>query len=347
VSACEAEELAMLPSDGLAYRTPPLVYRFLLSWMKEATMARSRGLVFLVVGLMLALLAPPLRSVHAQDATPEATPAPRFTNTVEVDGRRLGLTCLGRGSPTVVLIGGMISPADRVWPATVAALSPLTRVCVFDRAGLGASDPQPRSPQTAADVVADLHAALAAAGEAGPFVPVGFSVGGLFAQLFARTYPDDLAGLVLVEGRPPGWNVVDLALTSMSAAEREGLRDIVTARDPEQPASPIDALISEAQVLAAPSPPSVPTVMIVAGKAELLPVEGIATVGDLEGAARLYLAEAGQARDLGARVVVAEESGHLVPFEQPEVMIAAIADVVHAVRDPRSWATSAASTPAP
>jgi pimeloyl-ACP methyl ester carboxylesterase len=309
-------------------------------------MLRSRLLVCLVV-MTLALVSAPQRVTGAQDATPEATPAPRFTNTVEVDGRRLGLTCVGSRSPTVILIGGAISPADRVWPETIDALSPLTRICAFDRAGLGASDPQPRSPQTAADVVADLHAALAAAGEAGPFVPVGFSVGGLFAQLFARTYPDDLAGLVLVEGRPPGWNVVDLALTPLSAAEREGLRDIVTARDPEQPASPIDALISEAQVLAAPSPPPVPTVMIVAAKAELLPVDGIATVGDLEGAARLYLAEAGQARDLGARIVVAEESDHLIPFEQPEVMIAAITDVVNAVRDPGSWATSTAATPTP
>jgi pimeloyl-ACP methyl ester carboxylesterase len=188
---------------------------------------------------------------------------------------------------------------------------------------------------------------LTAAGETGPFVPVGFSVGGLFAQLFARTYPDELAGLVLVEGRPPGWNVVDLTLVPLSAAEREGLRDVVTGRDPEQPASPVDTLISEAQVLAAPPPPPVPTVMIVAGKAELLPVEGITTVGDLEGAARLYLAEAGQARDLGARIVVAEESNHLVPFQQPEVMIAAIEDVVEAVRDPSSWATPAAGTPSP
>ena len=162
----------------------------------------------------------------AQDATPEATPAPRFTNTVEVDGRRIGLTCEGSGSPTVVLIGGARSPADLVWPETVDALSPLTRVCVFDRAGLGASDPQPRSPQTAADVVADLHAALEAAGEAGPFVPVGFSFGGLVAQLFASTYPDELAGLVLVEGQPPGWSVVDLTLLPWPEAEREAIRDM-------------------------------------------------------------------------------------------------------------------------
>jgi pimeloyl-ACP methyl ester carboxylesterase len=113
------------------------------------------------------------------------------------------------------------------------------------------------------------------------------------------------------------------------------------------PTSPIDYLVSEAQVLAAPPPPVVPTVMVVAGKAALFPVEGIAIVSDLEGAARFYLLQAGQARDLGARIVIAEESGHLVPFDQPAVMIAAIEDVVEAVRDPSSWATPAAGAPSP
>ena len=72
------------------------------------------------------------------------------------------------------------------------------------------------------------------------------------------------------------------------------------------------------------------------------------TWGDLEAAARFHLLQAGQARDLGARIVVAEESDHLVPFQQPAVMvmIAAIEDVVTAVRDPSSWATPAA-TPSP
>src|SRR3954447_19249678 len=160
-------------------------------------MPRSPVLVFLVMVMTLALIAVPVHSISAQDATPEATPAPRFTTTVEVDGRRLGLTCEGSGTPTVVLIAGSRAPAETVWPETVDALSPLTRVCVFDRAGQGVSDPQPRSPETAADVVADLHAALTAAGEAGPFVPVGWSFGGLVARLFASSYPDELAGLVL------------------------------------------------------------------------------------------------------------------------------------------------------
>jgi pimeloyl-ACP methyl ester carboxylesterase len=313
-------------------------------------MPRLRMLILLVMVMGLVVFAIPARSTLAQDATPEATPVPRFTTTVDVDGRRIGLTCEGSGSPTVVLIGGMLSPADRVWPETVDALNSLTRVCVFDRAGQGASDPVSRAPQTVADIVADLGAALAAAGEAGPFVPVGFSLGGLVAQLFASTYPDQLAGLVLVEGAPPGWNVVDLTLSPLTEAEREGLRELVAGREPANPSSPVETLISEGQVLAAPPPPPVPTVMIVAGNIDWMLTEGEerdVTWGDLGTPGLVLLLQSGQARDLGARIVIAEESGHLVPFDQPDVMIAAIKDVVEAVRDPSSWATPAAGTPSP
>ena len=298
----------------------------------------SRRVVCLVMVMTLALFAPPMRSIRAQEASPEATPAPRFTNTVEIDGRRIGLTCVGSGSPTVVLIGGLGSPGEAVWPPIVDAVSPLTRVCVFDRAGMGPSDPAPTLPQSAADVVTDLTAALQAAGETGPYVPVGFSLGGPFARLYASTHLNEVAGLVLVEGQPPDLNVRDLASGWFaSEAERESYREIVAGRDPSLP-GPVDQLLSGAQVLAAPLP-QVPTLMIVAGM--------IDPAYPLVPNALWYESQAWQARDLGARIVIAEQSGHLVPFDQPEVVIAAIEEVVKAVREPSSWATPPAGTPAP
>jgi pimeloyl-ACP methyl ester carboxylesterase len=301
----------------------------------EAIMTRSRSLVFLVV-LTLTLLAAPLRSVGAQDATPEATPAPRFTTTVAADGRRIGLTCEGSGSPTVIPSAGAQTPADRAWPAVVDAISPLTRICAFDRAGLGPSDPPPHRPLTAADVVADLHTALDAAGETGPLVLLGWSAGGFIVRLYASTYPDEVVGLVLVEAVPPGLNERDFVLDWFpSQAEREDARAFTGGRDPKL-ASPLDQFASGAQVLVAPPPPLVPTVEIVAGMIDPeLPLLGDAT---------WYEAQAYQARDLGARVVVAEHSDHFVPFNEPEVIITAISDVVAAVRDPSSWATPVAAS---
>jgi pimeloyl-ACP methyl ester carboxylesterase len=291
--------------------------------------------------------------VIATDEAPLAEGELRTTETgrldglLDVNGHQIYLSCVGTGSPTVVLESGGNDPAAP-WFAIEHAVAPFTRVCAYDRPNTagGASDPVP-TPVTAQDAVDDLHALLAAANVPGPYVLVGHSLGGLINRLFASTYPDEVAGLVLVEGAPPGWNIVDLTLAPLPEAEREGLRQEVAGREPPVPTSPIDYLVSEAQVLAAPPPPAVPTVMVVAGKAALFPVEGIAMVGDLEGAARFYLLQAGQARDLGARIVVAEESGHLVPFDQPEVMIAAIEDVVQAVHDPSRWVTSGAATPSP
>jgi hypothetical protein len=306
---------------------------------------RRLVVLIMVITLVVAVLPPIIRAQ-------EATPAPRFTNTVEVEGRRIGLSCEGGGSPTVVLIGGARSPADLVWPETVDALSSLTRVCAFERAGLGASDPQPRSPQTAADVVADLHGALDAAGEDGPFVPVGFHFGGLVARLYASTYPDEVAGLVLVEGVPPGLNIVDLTAGEfVSSEEQEGIRAIMTGRDPFAPSSPVDMVLSEAQVVAAPAPPRVPTITVVGGRIEELSPEefpgGVVPWGHLEYVARTFERQAAQARDLGARVIIAPDSDLFVPFNQPDVMIAAIEDVVEAVRDPGRWDTPAEATPAP
>ena len=316
---------------------------------KEEVMRRSRVLAVLIVAMALALPAPPVRGIGARQASPEASPAPRFTDTVTVDGRRLGLTCAGSGRPTVVLVGGLRLPAEVVWPPIVDALSPVTRVCAFDRAGQGPSDPQPRSPQTAADVVADLHAALEAAGDAGPFVPVGFHFGGLVARLYASTDPGEVAGLVLVEGIPPGLNLVDMA-AGWFGEERGAIRDTNAGRDPIAPSSPLDLYLSEAQVVAAPASPRVPAVVVVAGKIPADEEEfpgGIVPWEHLDYVGLVYDLHAAQARDLGARIVVATESGLLVPFEQPEVMIAAIEDVVQAVRDPSSWATPAAATPVP
>jgi pimeloyl-ACP methyl ester carboxylesterase len=72
------------------------------------------------------------------------------------------------------------------------------RVCSYDRAGVGESDPA-STPRTSADVVADLYALLGAAGVPEPYVLVGSSFGSMVIRLFASTYPEEIAGLVLVD----------------------------------------------------------------------------------------------------------------------------------------------------
>jgi pimeloyl-ACP methyl ester carboxylesterase len=120
---------------------------------------------------------------------------------VDVGGHRLHLSCSGSGSPTVVLEpgqGGVSS--DFAWIAP--ALARDTTVCVYDRAGRGWSDPSD-GPQDGAQIAADLHTLLDRANVPGPYVLAGHSFGGLYVQSFAAQFPNDVAGLVLLDSTAP------------------------------------------------------------------------------------------------------------------------------------------------
>lgn len=96
--------------------------------------------------------------------------------------------------------GHYIHQSQPVLVVEAIRVASITRVCTYDRANTsgGASDPAP-TPRTGDEVVADLHALLAAAGESGPYVLVGHSVGAIFGRQYASRYPEDVAGLVLVD----------------------------------------------------------------------------------------------------------------------------------------------------
>ena len=113
---------------------------------------------------------------------------------VDIGGRNLHLNCTGSGRPTVVLeAGGGAYAID--WALVQPRIAEKTRVCSYDRAGLGWSDPGP-ADETVEQTVADLHAALSRAGEKGPYILVGASVGGAFVRAYQRSFPGDVASLV-------------------------------------------------------------------------------------------------------------------------------------------------------
>lgn len=123
----------------------------------------------------------------------------------DVGGRAIHLACQGRDSPVVIVDAGLgTAPAeDASWQHIASAVAPVTTVCLYDRAGLGTSGKAPAGPRTSLDAAMDLHAALIAAHMAGPYLLVGHSIGGLHAQVFARRFPADTAGLVLVSSTHP------------------------------------------------------------------------------------------------------------------------------------------------
>lgn len=116
---------------------------------------------------------------------------------VAVDGVQIHIHCLGSGAPTVVIDAGNGSYSLE-WTPIQERLSRSVRVCTFDRPGYGWSEPGPQ-PRDGAQVVKELHALLATAGETGPYVLVGHSLGGVHVRLFAAQYPQEVAGMVLVD----------------------------------------------------------------------------------------------------------------------------------------------------
>jgi pimeloyl-ACP methyl ester carboxylesterase len=124
------------------------------------------------------------------------------TKVFDIGGRGLFLLCEGKGSPTVLLESGM-GDSISTWQRVMPALSEQTRVCAYDRAGLGFSDPPTVRPRTSQDIALDLHKLLAVAGEAGPYVLVGHSIGGLHVRVFAAEFPDEVVGVVLVDSSHP------------------------------------------------------------------------------------------------------------------------------------------------
>jgi pimeloyl-ACP methyl ester carboxylesterase len=117
---------------------------------------------------------------------------------IDVGGRKLHLLCMGRGSPTVLLEAGM-GDFSAAWMPVQRRMATNTRVCSYDRAGLGDSDQPTQKPVTSNAYVRDLHALLATAKIVPPYVLVGHSMGGILVRLYAKAHPAEVLGMVLVD----------------------------------------------------------------------------------------------------------------------------------------------------
>ena len=138
------------------------------------------------------------------------------------DGRAINFRCSGAGAPTVILEGGWAANS-LAWNGVRARMSDRRRVCAYDRAGAGFSDPGPE-PRDGAAIARDLDLALRAARIHGPFILVGHSAGGLYIRLLANRRPKDVAGFVFVD---PSVEYQDQRINEMfgpGAASLAGLR---------------------------------------------------------------------------------------------------------------------------
>ena len=246
-----------------------------------------------------------------------ASPSPSsMAGLVSIGERSLWLECVGHGDPTVILESGL-GGDHRTWEHVQPALATTTRVCIYDRAGIGESDPAD-GPRTAGDAVDDLAALLAAAEIEAPYVLVGFSFGGAIAQLYAAKHPAEVAGIVLVESSHPleAQQFEEHLTAEQIEADRAAALD-----NPER----MDPVASLDEVAEAGRPPDVPLVVVTAGRSEGWPPGWDAETFDALRAAQQEDLSTFTAR---GRQVIADQSGHHVPSQQPELVVEAIRSVL-------------------
>jgi pimeloyl-ACP methyl ester carboxylesterase len=153
------------------------------------------ALVGLVVVLLALAGAGAIYQAIAAELAERAYPPPG--EMVDVGGYSLHINCVGQGSPTVVLDAGS-GGFSAQWVRVQREVSGTTRVCAYDRAGMGWSEMGPE-PRDARQITSELHTLLSKADIDGPYVLVGHSFGGLYMQTYANRYPDEVAGVALVD----------------------------------------------------------------------------------------------------------------------------------------------------
>lgn len=156
-------------------------------------MAMIRRLGYALLGLTILMGA----VYQAIGAARDRRKYPPLGKRVDVGSHRLHINCMGEGSPTVIMESGL-GGSSLDWSLVQPRVAKFTRVCTYDRAGFGWSDPGPK-PRTSQQIVKELHMLLVNADIEGPYVLVGHSLGGLHVRLYATQYPDDVVGMVLVD----------------------------------------------------------------------------------------------------------------------------------------------------
>jgi pimeloyl-ACP methyl ester carboxylesterase len=311
---------------------------------------RGRGCLVWLGGilavLLILILAGWIYEPLAEAADAKAFPPPG--KLVDVDGYRLHINCSGSGSPTVVIESGW-GDMSASWGWVQPEVAKTTRICTYDRAGMGWSESSPQ-PRTAQEFAKELHTLLAKANEPGPYVLVGHSLGGYTVRVYAQDYPQEVAGVVFVD--PQNLPVSETAAPT-------------PAPKPGQTSLPaLMARFGLARLLAGPlgSYENLPEGDKQAYTAYAVTSRGAQTLTDeltgmSEGAAQARAvttlgamplivlsrgkdmdgdSAASQARYLALSTIsqhlIAENSGHSIMIEKPEAAVSAILKMVEQVR---------------
>lgn len=267
------------------------------------------------------------------DTQPLPTPIPssaaqQITNCkVDVGGYSLFLNCKGTGSPTVILDSGLDSDSN-AWLTVMPRIQNVTRVCAYDRAGLGRSDAAPKTPRTSMDMVTDLHNLLNNAHLDGVYVLVGASIAGFNVRLYASEYPQEVAGMILVDASHPDQIARLLAaLPPESPDEDNELQELRRAISEHiESIEGIDIEASAEQVRASGSLGNIPLTVLTAG------AEAVTETETRLDAVWLEMQKELAALSANSNHIVVPNANHCIQCDAPEVVANAILSVVNATR---------------
>jgi pimeloyl-ACP methyl ester carboxylesterase len=348
------QEAAYLTMKSARERTSALPHKRsrLWRWTKRVL----AGLAGLVVVLLLAGAAYQFIATKI-DERKYPPPGRLF----DVGGYRLHLYCVGEGTPTVVLDAGL-GGGVLDWGTVQPEVSKFARVCAYDRAGMAWSESGFR-PRTSRQVVTELHALLGNAGVRAPYVLIGHSIAGIHVQLYAGQYPDEVAGLVLVDSshedqltRKGMTQIPSFYPPLVKAVSPFGvirLMDLVGTPSPNIPpdvnaeraavyshtrnmysyADEMSAIpVSMEQLRAAPMRlGDKPLIVLTHGLKEANQAGSPEEAEQGEQAWSELQAELAR-RSSSGKQIVAEKSGHYIQFDQPDLVIDAIRQVVESTR---------------
>ena len=313
--------------------------------------------ILLIAGGLLALLVIAGALYEAIASRADARRHPEPGKLVDIGGYRLKLNCTGAGSPTVVLESGL-GDVSIEWQPVQAEIAQFTRVCSYDRAGYGGSEPG-LMPRASEQIAGQLHALLKNAGEKPPFILVGHSFGGYNVRVFNGRFPGEVSGLILVDSvqedqyklLPPVWNQVgaelrahfhnqarwapvfiDLGVARLmlrSRGQDENSYLILQTKYLRARSSELDYIqVSAEQARSAGNLGDKPLIVLTAGKKP--PPTALLTDADLDAFQRVW------ADDLQLRLAhlssrgkqeIVENSGHDIPEERPEAIVNAVRQI--------------------
>jgi pimeloyl-ACP methyl ester carboxylesterase len=272
--------------------------------------------VLLVVSMIVALAVPRLRRRASNRA--RHTWLLLTGQLVDVGGYRLRIQCQGTGTPTVILESGLAQPMLN-WGRVPSDVAKFTRVCAYDRAGIGDSA-EGVEPRTSQRMVEELHTLLSRTKIAGPYLLVGHSFGGLNVRLYASEFPSEVTGIVLLDASTEDQQSRYAALLP-SPSKELFLRKEANNREKA------DIAASSEEVRAIASAPAVPTEVLTALFES--PVDSAPNRVELEQAWYEMQSQLASRFPRGRHILV-KNSHHFIQRDQPDVVVNAIREVLAA-----------------